>query len=214
MRLITILILMILSSTLKAQRDIDFGKYRAALKGESKWTVGFAGNRSVADGEPVRFFGLYVGKDYDDLLRLALGIQFLNPMLHEQEIRSQGALPDTIRRTTEMAYWFFRSEFTYYRTEKWKLTLPVSIGLGSVKRMETRTNWSKARMRENATAPLEFGTHAIYFINPWLGLKAGLGIRLALGKESFSTFSAPYYKLGIGLYPVELYKLIRDRKND
>jgi len=206
--LLPVVLLLTLSTT--AQRDITWESYADAYMGPSKWTVGFTGNRSLADGEPVRFFGIYAGKDYDDLLRLALGIQFLSPDLYEQEILPRGTVTDTIWRTTNMAYWFFRTELTYYRTPKWKLTAPVSIGLGSMKQTERISNRITPRIQENLTVPLDVGTEGIYFVNPWFGLKAGLGLRLAFGKESFSTFSAPYYKLGFGLYPMELYKFIKE----
>jgi len=59
--------------------------------------------------------------------------------------------------------------------------------------------------------PMEGGLDVLYYFYDWIGIKAGMGVRMSFGK-SFSTLSGPYYNLGIALYAGELYRKIKDKK--
>ena len=189
--------------TIIAQEKFDLSRYSQALEKKPRFVAGLNNKRSLANGEPVRIWGIYAGMDYDEEIRFSLGLNFLSAPLIEKHIGIPAA-SDTTTTSTNFGYWSFGSEFTIFRNEKWKLSLPVSVGLGQVKIIETQAG--EIREASFASFPLETSGAAIYYLRDWLGLKAGMGVRIALGKRGFQTFTAPFYKIGIGIYPSVLYQ--------
>jgi len=185
-------------------RDSLFQSYKTALQEKPKVIAGINSKRSLANGQLIRLWGLYIGLDYTELVRLSLGVNFLGEPLTDQIVSRNNGQSDTSTTSTNLGYWSLGSEFTVLRTEKWKLSVPMNLGLGSV---EINTlNRGIASTEYFPTFPVEVGGAAVYYLYDWLGLKGGLGVRLALGKQSFQTFSAPFYKLGFGIYPTVLYR--------
>jgi hypothetical protein len=195
----------------QAQETSIFNKIHAAFQTKGRFIAGFNNNRSIANGEPVRFFGIMAGLDYQDWLKVYLGANFMNPVLTNRQISFNGNSFDTLNDRLSLNYWSVTTEFTYYRTQNWKLSMPIAVGLGISDYTLTKLGVGVIRETHRPVYPIEVGTQAIYFINPWLGAKAGFGIRLAPGKESFNTFSAPFYKIGLAFYPIELYKQFFDK---
>ena len=181
---------------------------RSAVQVKPKFVFGLSSRFSSVDGSPSRTSKLFVGYDYDRVFRLELGINYMpNPGV----TRTFPFPGDTLLETNQLTYLGLQAEYTFYRKGHWKFGFPVQVGIGSNKATERYNNHLRFS-RTFMVIPVEPGLNALYYFYDWIGLKAGMGVRMSFGK-AFSVLSGPYYNMGIAFFPGTLYQRIKDKRS-
>jgi hypothetical protein len=179
---------------------------RIALKSKPKFVLGFNNRLSYVGVEASRTSKLYVGLDYDRIIRFELAYNAMPKAAVETDYLVHG---DTLVRTNQMSYLGLQAEYTFFRNRRWKLSLPVQVGIGG--NQNTRRLNSDLQFSGKSTVlPVEPGVNALYYFYDWLGAKAGVGYRLTFG-QSLSSLSGSYYNLGVAIFAGELYQKFKDR---
>lgn len=179
-----------------------------ALTYKPRFVFGLNSRISTVSGNPSKTMRLFAGLDYNKKVRFEFA---LNAMPQAAVDLSYNDIEDSIRKTNRLTYWGLQGEYTFFRKGHWKLSYPLQLGWG-VNNATMRINQEETTKTNKFVLPVEVGADAIYYFYDWVGLKAGMGIRMSFG-NSFSTLSGPYYNLGIALYAGELYRKIKDKNN-
>ena len=202
--LLTIFAAFIFMGVVPSQGQVKDSIQRA-LTYKPNFVFGLNSRISTISGNPSKTMRLFVGLDYNKKMRFEFAInampQAAVDVTHDNR--------DTIRRTNKLAYWGFQGEYTFLRKGHWKLSYPIQLGFGA-NTTTMRLNYEETRKANHFVMPIEGGVDAIYYFYDWVGLKAGMGVRLSFG-NAFSTLSGPYYNLGIALYAGELYRKLKEK---
>ncbi|MBO6515340.1 MAG: hypothetical protein JJ975_02215 [Bacteroidia bacterium] len=174
---------------------------KQALKTKPRVVFGLNNRFSTISGEISRTTRLFAGLDYDKKIRFELALNAMPSAAVTIDYPRDG---DTILRTNQLAYIGFQAEYTFFHSKKWKLSFPVQIGLGRNTHTR-RENRHLLLTRRSPVVPIEPGVNGLYYIYDWIGLKAGVGLRMSLG-QSFSALSGPYYNIGVAVFAGELYR--------
>lgn len=175
------------------------------LNSDSRNVAGLNNKRSSVNGDPVVYYGIYAGQEFDQVLKIQLSYYWLQHPVYENFPNSING--ESLR--TSLNYMSLGLSYQYYEHGYWSLLAPVEIGLGRLKNSTTDSSGHQISKTKHWSVPLEIGTQAYYAVFPWLKIKTGLGLRLSLGKESFSNFTAPYFQVGLSLYPKPIIDRLR-----
>ena len=178
-----------------------------ALTYKPRFVFGLNSRVSTVYGNPSKTMRLFAGLDYNKKMRFEFAI---NAMPDAAVDVSMNDIFDTVTRSHKLFYWGLQAEYTFLRKGHWKLSYPLQVGWG-VNHSTLRFNQEETLKSNDIVVPMEGGLDVLYYFYDWIGIKAGMGVRMSFGK-SFSTLSGPYYNLGIALYAGELYRKIKDKK--
>lgn len=183
-------------------------------KKSTKLIFSFDGRRSFVLDQPVKFSGLRIGIEYDEVHDFGLGFYSTrNPV--RQTLRDQ-----PIDVEAEFSYTTLFYQYAFFHKGKWELAVPVHIGSGkaNIKLFHTDTDdivllgdGSKAEIRDLPFGISEFGLEAQYKIFPWFGLGAGAGYRFALtsSEDAKHVFNASTHFFKAKIFLGQLYKAIK-----
>ncbi len=194
-------------SSVASNQTLD--SIRAALKSKPTFVLGFNNRLSYVGVESSRTSKIYIGLDYNRTMRFELAFNAMPKAAVETDYLVRGG---TIVRTNQMSYLGFQAEYTFFRSRRWKLSIPVQVGIGT-NHSTRRFNNDLQFTGKSVVLPIEPGVNALYYFYDWLGAKAGVGYRLTFGK-SLTSLSGTYYNLGVAVIAGELYQRIKhkDRK--
>lgn len=176
---------------------------------------GLTGKTTYYVQEPTTVSGLYGGMDFDGIICLTTSINFIRRknapvVLRDKSVPGQKLLEYS---TYRMSYLGFGAEYVFYRSKRWKLSVPLETGIGSY-RIEKQFVADPLQTRifdeeKGLIIPFEGGFSASFYLWDWLALKAMLGNRIALGGgDANAVFSGPYWQYGVLVFPAALYRQI------
>ncbi len=186
-------------------------KILKALNEKPQLIGGLSGKYSLVKGKPNKITGLYLGGEFDKRAKAWAGIYWMRDPIEDwiRDERFLAANTPVYKYKTEgrMTYLSVGLETRILHGEKWKVSVPVQVGIGRVKeKWYYVPSGSLYKKEQIALLPIEAGVNAEYMIIEWLGLGAGLGTRLTIGKETIARYSGPYANLGIVVLLGVLYK--------
>lgn len=169
---------------------------------------GLSGRYSLVAGKPNRIAGIYGGAAYGEKFKLWAGWYWMNEPLSELIADpKQPQLGFVSTKYESMRYLSVAAEYAFLHRNNWKLSVPVQLGIGGARTWYVskidKQEFNKSR---KAVFPLEAGFNAQYLFFEWLGLKAGLGTRFALGNGTSAVYSGPYSTIGMLFYFGPLYR--------
>jgi hypothetical protein len=169
---------------------------------------GLSGRYSLVEGKPNRISGLYGGAAYGEKHKVWLGIYWMNaPVTEFFDDPTRPQLGYITRMEGKMWYVSLAYEYAFLMKGNWKLSAPVQLGLGRVKENYISLADKKIyKVEKTPVIPLEFGVNAQYLFFEWLGVKAGLGTRIAIGNDLAGTYSGPFSAVGVLFYFGPLYR--------
>lgn len=177
---------------------------RVALKNPKGIYATVHNRNKLFFGEPITLRGLIVGVNFNDKLRVFSGIYGFSNVDEILLINSPRFRQDTVTRFSNTANFSVGIEYTYKQLDKFSLTLPLMIGLGGLDYTFMHNN-EQIDYEGYIFIPIEAGTNAYYDFLEWLGVKAGVGYRMAIGNREALRLSAPFYNVGIRFSPFKLY---------
>jgi hypothetical protein len=163
-------------------------------------------------GETIRLYGVLVGVNFDDKVRVFGGLYGFSNQDKVVYINSPRFQDDTVTRLSNTRNFSVGIEYTYKQYNKFSLTIPLMVGIGGLD-YSYRNRTNLISYESHMFMPLEFGTNAYYDFLNWLGLKGGVGYRIALGNREAIRLTAPYYNFGIRFMPFKLYNQIKERRD-
>lgn len=176
---------------------------KSALKEKPKLDFKLDSRSAFISQSGVRVFGLKLGFTYANKLTFGLGYNQLLSNV-KREIVYQDSL-----RESNLGYYYFSPyvDYTFYRDEKWELSIPVQIGLGETfyrtQIDEKGVTFAKGIMFSYEPAI----TFQYRFLN-YFGAGAGVGYRLVIIKNSSveENFTSPMYLFKFKIYFQEIYQ--------
>ena len=180
-----------------------------ALTFKPRWVFGLNSKTTTVSGDPYKTIRLFTGVEYNRKIRFEAAFNYMPLPAVNVTYRNN---TDTLLETSDLKYFGLQTEYTFLRKNRWVLSYPIQLGIGQ-NRYTERVNGNLSVVRKKTVVPIELGANAVYLFTDWFGIKAGMGVRLSLGK-SFSTLSGSYYNLGLALYAGELYKQVQAQRNN
>ena len=183
--------------------------------GERRWIAGLSSRTSYYVNEPARLTGVYAGLSFENKLRLTTSWNFVRRANAPTEFKTEAFFHGKRRleETFSMRFLGIGADFIVFNKNRWQVSIPILMGMGAA-RVDYKliSELSGAYHIENGTQkslviPLEGAATAQYKLLDWLGLKASLGNRIAIGKGHVNAvFSGPYWQYGVLLYPAVIYE--------
>lgn len=186
---------------------------RVAMTKKPKFIVRYDSHGSFITNTPARMSALGAGLRFGNYIRLGLAVNWLNtPIYRTKIVPADSAGTDTVAAKLNYGMVSIYSNIVVARHKKWEFTVPFELGIGG-------TSYT---YNNNAGQPIEFAKGGIVTIEPmfnaeykvfrWLGLGAGLGLRLVpignrLMKENFNSL---LWDANLSIYFGEIYRYISD----
>jgi hypothetical protein len=169
---------------------------------------GLSGKYSIVQGKPNGISGVYGGAAFGEKFKTWAGFYWMNdPLSEEIYDPSQPNLGVLNTKYEHMRYFSVAAEYAFLHRDKWKLSVPIQLGVGRAREWYvSKFDKSIFNKTKKPVFPLEVGFNAQYMFFDWLGAKAGLGTRFALGKGTSAVYSGPYSTIGILFYFEPLYR--------
>ena len=198
-----------ISISAQVRHAIDTIKYDLTKKG--KFYISLDGKNSLVGDLKVKMFGLQGGYLYNN--RTSLYVGFYNSYAKAVSIVENRTAPqgktdsNTVYATYGMGYFNFGIEYMFHDSRKWRLSVPLAMGIGAGKytRQSQKTNYD---IRHPGIVPIEFSINASYKLKWWLWVGGGLGTRVSLTHSH--EFNGPFYTFGLQIKTGRIIKRATD----
>ncbi|MBI1307852.1 MAG: hypothetical protein GC181_14710 [Bacteroidetes bacterium] len=208
MRCLLGILLIFFALTSANAQNHNWDTVRYSLKQKPKFIAGLNNRYALASGQPLIINGVLIGMDFNNILKIGFGYNWMPKEVREIRIENHSGGNDTDIIKSRISYFNLSTDYVFRHTKKWKFSIPLLIGIGIRERTEILHNTPKPILNSNPVIPIEFGITSTYYITDWLGLKGGLGNRIVIG-NGFRQFSGPYYTLGLTIFPKPIIKRIQ-----
>ena len=156
----------------------------------------FIGNRNA------NVWGIKFGLGYNKRIRLGLGYNYLKSRLPSKVnlISPQTGLP--VKTRLRMRYVSMYAEYIYFRKNKWELSVPVQLGIGSTKYVPFVNTENNYQSPGHLVILYEPCLSVNYRVVPFIALGTEMGLRLALYKNNTvkEQLTAPIYVFKVLIY--------------
>jgi len=203
-----LLLLLSLSTLLSSGQHELVDSIKTALKiPEPKFIFGFHNRNTFIQSNRTKLYGIIGGLDYNEKLKLTVGIYGFGRANQSILVNNADFSQDSVYRFINTNNTSLGVEYDYYHHNRLSLSVPIQIGIGKVEYRYTATDkTTEIRTEKYRIVPIEIGTNAYYELIPWVGLKCGVGYRLAVGPKESRRLASPYYNLGLSILVGEIYK--------
>jgi len=211
-----LLLLLSLSTLLSSGQHELVDSIKTALKTpEPKFIFGFHNRNTFIQSNRTKLYGIIGGLDYNEKLKLTVGIYGFGRANQSILVNNADFSQDSVYRFINTNNTSLGVEYDYYHHNRLSLSVPIQIGIGKVEYRYTATDkTTEIRTEKYRIVPIEIGTNAYYELIPWVGLKCGVGYRLAVGPKESRRLASPYYNLGLSILFGEIYKDLKEKIED
>ncbi len=205
--LITILII---CNTANAQLRHMFDSIKFDLKQKKKFFVSLDGKNNLVSDLNIKMFGLQGGYQYNR--RTSLYVALYWTYNNQKTIKENPTAPvgssdtNTVFSKYGLSYINFGCEYVFFNNKRWRLALPLAMGIGSGYNTLTR-NEKLIKKETPILLPLEVGLNVSYKLKWWLWLGAGIGSRYSL--SSNHDYNGAFYTFGLQLKTGEIYRRVK-----
>lgn len=185
---------------------------RASFKKKPKLVFRWDSHGSFITNTPARMTALGAGLRFGDYIKLGLSVDFLNSGIYRIKTvpnEVNGAL-DSVKAKLNYGMVSIYSNFLVARHKKWEFTVPVAVGIGASSYSYTDIDGKNREMAKGGMMSINSMFMAEYKVFKWLGVGAGLGLRLVpisnnLMKENFNSM---LWDANLSVYFGEIYRSI------
>jgi hypothetical protein len=190
-----------------------FDSIVSSLQHKPTFELKFDSRNSFVTSRRVEIFGLKIGFDYNETVKLGIGYNDLSSAIINDRIVRYVWITDTVRSKLRLVYLSPYFEYVFHRSKKWEHTIPIQIGFGNA--WYEYRDFEGVRIRENYKAVIfyEPSMTTQYRIIPSFAIGVGLGYRLLLinNRQFDENFNSPVYVFRTRIYFNELYKIVFPR---
>lgn len=203
-------ILLLLTAQISVAQNFE-QRIRETLKVDPKLDIRVNSRNSFITAQNVKMTGLKVGFDHDNTLKYGLGFNLLRSEVKNDIETSDGLVHAQLRFYTFSPY----IEYTFYRDERWELTIPVQIGFGG-SYYRYAIDDEIHRVKKGFVATYEPAIVVQYRVLNYFGPTFGVGYRLMVknNSEIDESFTSPVYIIGLKIFIEDLYKDIFGKERE
>jgi hypothetical protein len=188
-------------SAAKAQFPEDI---RASLREKPKFFFNLTGYTSFISGNWATFSGARFGLNYNNTIKLELGISNLRSSVVVPLQIQEGDLKYSTNGSLHFTYAEVCMQYIFYKDEAWEISLPVSIGAGSAHyNYISRSNAGLASSISYTAWVIQPAVAAQYTVLKWVGTNASLGYLASLHSSPFNSVT---FSIGFSLFLDEIWK--------
>ncbi|PCJ66925.1 MAG: hypothetical protein COA58_05590 [Bacteroidetes bacterium] len=206
-------LIVLFALTVKAQSNV-IDSIKVSLQEKPKFFMSLNNRNTFIRSNKTKLYGLTGGFDYNEKVKLFVGIYGFGDANETLLINDIDFVQDSVFRYINTSNFSLGIEYDYWEYERLHLSFPIQIGIGSINyEFVEKDKSTPIRIQNYNIVPIEFGSNAYLELLTGVGLKAGIGYRMTLGKKEASQLSSPYYNLGISILVGEIYKDIKKNIN-
>jgi hypothetical protein len=199
------------SAVSKISAKSDSTKFLKRLRPRLTYAINWDTRSSIIQSKPINIGGFNAGIEFGEKRHeLTFGYYWMttNSYLSLIDLRRTNSKLINLDFFTKTNLYFFSVMYwpNLINNRKWRLTLPVEIGLGNSRNQNTTTleqlavwNWKSFFL------PIQVGISGEWKATRWFGVSAAFGYRHSLASRGITDYNAPYYSYGIPIYP-EFFK--------
>ncbi len=210
----TILILIFLfASNSSSAQYLD--SVRVRILRDPKIFFGFDARRSFVEERQVKISGIRIGVDMGRVLRLGVGLYFLEQPLYTNQIVNEGTLvEDTLITRYNFGYFSWFAEYVIWYNKHWEFTSTLHFGLGSGEKVSQFAVAGLPVVKQKSFQLLEPSIGAQYRFFQWIGLGAAYGYRFVLNNnpDLQNLINDHIYYLKLKIYLGVIWKAIFPKK--
>lgn len=176
------------------------------FKQKPKFSLRFDTRNSFIANKAAKIRGVKFGLDYGKDITVGMSFNWLDKKFSTTKDVKLGN--DTITANLDFGYLGFYFEYTFYRTERWEVSIPVQLGFGSTYFAYKDGNDKQQRLSQKPIIVYEPSMTADYRFWRYLGIGAGVGYRLMLvnNNDIEGNFNSPIYVLKLKVYLGDIYR--------
>lgn len=205
--LLLVLFLLELALPLRSKAQL-YDSLKASLALKKTIHFKFDSRNSFISSRQAQIWGVKLGADFGNKLRLGFGYNFLNSDFSTNSFSISPSGIDVVSRKLKIHYGCAYIEYVFYRQGHWEFSVPVQFSVGNI--------WYNYQL--NSTQNYRGSKHFLLLYEPtlsgqyklfnWFGLGADLGFRYALIKSRAidEKLTSPIYVFKVLIYWGELYK--------
>jgi hypothetical protein len=176
-----------------------------------KFIVRYDSHGSFITNTPARMSALGAGLRFGNYIRLGIAVNWLNtPIYRTKIVPADSTGTDTVAAKLNYGMVSIYSNIVIARHKKWEFTVPFELGIGGTSYTYNNTAGNPVEFAKGGIVTIEPMFNAEYKVFRWLGLGAGLGLRLVpvgnkLMKENFNSL---LWDANLSIYFGEIYRYI------
>ncbi|MFI5149920.1 MAG: hypothetical protein ACHQRM_09325 [Bacteroidia bacterium] len=168
------------------------------------------GRNSFVENSRADIWGIKLGMSFHRRVRIGGAYNYMSSDLTQPLAYTDAAGKTQITvQHMQMRYGSAYFEYVYFRNKRWEFSIPLQLGTGASKYLYTIASKTYESDRQLILL-YEPMVQTKFYIFPWLGAEADIGIRLmiknntAIGKN----LNSPMYAFGLFIAWDELYKTL------
>jgi len=156
----------------------------------------FIGNRNA------NVWGIKMGIGYNKRIRFGIGYNYLKSRLPAKVNLISPQTGEPIKTRLRLRYISFYTEYVYFKKNKWELSVPVQLGIGSTKYVAFTDPNENYQSKGHLIVLYEPCLSVNYRIVPFIAVGTEMGLRLALVKNRSvnEQITAPIYVFKVLIY--------------
>jgi hypothetical protein len=173
----------------------------------------FDSHGSFITNQPARISALGAGLRFGNYVRVGATLNWLNSNIYRSRIVPSDSTPGNDTVTAKLNYGLFSiyTNIVVARKKKWEFTVPLELGFGSSSYGYTSAKGKKMEIAKGGIITFEPMFMAEYKVFNWLGLGAGLGLRLVpVGNRLMNeNFNSLLWDANLSIYFGQIYRNIQ-----
>jgi len=196
-----IILTMLMCQTFMGKAQL-FYSIKADIKKKPTFQYKFDSRSAFIGNRNANVWGIKIGLGYNKRIRFGLGYNYLKSRLPSKVNLISPLSSEPIKARLRMRYISLYFEYVYYRKNKWELSVPVQLGIGTTKYVSF-TNPSQNYQTPGYLVVLYEPCLSVnYRVLPYIALGTEMGLRLALYKNNQikEQLTAPIYVFKVLFY--------------
>ncbi|MFN7013285.1 MAG: hypothetical protein ACK4ON_03335 [Bacteroidia bacterium] len=179
-----------------------------------KFSARFDSINSFVESQNARIFGIKIGWEYNDAIKLGIGYNRLDSKIAKPryEINKVTSVFDTLESVLKFEYLSPFFEYVFFKTKRWEHAIPVQIGIGNSRYEYVDKTGIVHYENYRPVVLYEPAMTTQFKIFQWIGLGAGVGYRLILvgNRQINENLNSPIYVLRIKVFLGDLYRGVKN----
>jgi len=179
-----------------------FDSVKADLKKKPVFHYKFDSRSAFIGNRNANVWGIKVGIGFNRRIRFGLGYNYLKSRLPAKVNLIEPLTGAPIKTRLRMRYVSIYAEYVYYRKNKWELSVPVQLGIGSTKYVAFTNPENNYQLPGHLVILYEPCLSVNYRVVPFVAVGTEMGLRLALYKNNSvkEQLTAPIYVFKVLIY--------------
>lgn len=213
-RIVKTVIFLLLTCTILSLNAQFIDTIKVCLHTPPKPLIKLNNKGSFVANRPASVLGIVFGLAFNKKLKLGLGYNQVNSLIHKQYVFNDfiGNTVDTFTTTLKLMYISTYFEYIYYYSKHFEISIPLQFGIGYA-RYDFKAGTKTYYIDNQLGFIYEAYTEAVYKPIKYFGLGAGFGYRLTLFSDwaVIKQFTSPIYSISLKIYPTQIINAFKKK---